>query len=452
MHFWGEGNSLAGAFRRRAGSEETHSSFATMASEPATKSLVPDGGLEKTILQPGDGEPAGKGALVSLRYSMRLQDAPADESFDSSENRRNGILRFRLGNRKVIPAVELIAESMAMGEECEVVCAPMYAFGEKGLKRKGVPPNATIFIRAEMVGLEGAVPKKVFEDMTPVERFSEAIEYKEKGNKLFKETKFEKAIAEYSKAIRFLAKVLKDPPAVPKTSVPATESKEEEVVEDGEEEDPSVESANGNTGTVTSSESSADVESKTAEAAAESVSEATPAADNPVEVAKDETDATADEDVPVIDVTADISGDAAGAPVFENDIVTNDEEGFQGAQVVDESANGVNTTEDNGEKETEAPKSDTLDSPTAVEVREMHVKTLNNLSLCCIKIGQYESAEQASTIAIQMDVLNSKAFYNRYVHRPSFSFSRIVSISILTVYFLLLFVSIVQWSCSSTAG
>lgn len=399
-----EGNCLAGAFREQAtlgrvGGKETSSSFAAMTSESAVKSLVPDGGLEKTILQPGDGEPAGKSALVSLRYSMKLQDSPGDEPFDSSANRRNGILRFRLGNRKVIPAVELIAESMAVGEECEVVCSPAYAFGERGLKRKGVPPNATIVIRAEMVALEGAVPKKVFEDMTPVERFSEATEYKERGNKLFKETKFEKAIAEYSKAIKFLVKVLDDPPAAPKANEVVSETEQKEAKGDAADESPAFESADA----ATSAENAADVELNNEQAAS----------DHAAGVVKNEIGDEDDEHVPVIDATEEESS-VAGAPLApETSTVTNDEEGFQGAQVVDESAKEATTAEDSQEKAVEDPKPDAVDGISVAEVRDMHVKTLNNLSLCCIKIGQFGSAEQASTIAIHMDALNSKAFYNR---------------------------------------
>ncbi len=359
--------------------------------ELMTESLVPDGGLEKTVLRKGDGEPAGKDARVSLRYSMRLQNAPVDEYFDSSSKRRNGLLEFSLGKGKVIPAIELIAESMASGEECEVVCAPPYAFGEKGLKKKGVPPNATVIIRAEMVRFEGGTPRKTFEDMSPLERYSEAVQFKERGNKLFKETKFEKAVAEYSKAIHYLSEVFSKPKASPakknEAALPVThETEEADSIADKAATDPA-------------SMKTAAVEDGGGNSAAMAVTD---------EVAKEKIDTSA---------------------------CTNDEEGFQEAQIVidatqSDGSGGYKTTsksetvqetmvqENVGAKlspseETPAGPNEQSIIPTESDVLDLHVKTLNNLALCCIKMGEFSSAEKGSTIAIRMDSTNSKAFYNR---------------------------------------
>lgn len=397
-----------------------------------TESLSPDGGLEKTVLRAGKGAPAGRGARVSLRYSMRLASAAAHDMFDSSSKRRNGLLEFTVGRGRVIPAMERIAESMALDEECEVTCAPKHAFGSAGLKRKNVPSNATIVIRAEMVGFDGgAKPQKAFSEMSASERFSRAEHFKEIGNRLFKEHKFEKAVEEYTNAIRCIAAVFHQPMERPRSVTKAASTpapKPSDVEAEAAELIPTSKSADA--------DAPADAPVSTTEAADSSSpsSEQVPSSDvadanavpavlaNGSGESKTEEMGTMDdsgfqEAEIVVDATIDVSDPQAPTTSVEPNVV---EAPMNSADTIPESPKAA----DGEKKEDDA-------SPTEDQVLELHVRTLNNLSLCCIKLGVHSSAEEGASLAIRMDNKNFKAFYYRFVYGADQVFCALVGLLFL---------------------
>lgn len=170
--------------------------------------VTTDGLVRKTVLTEGTGEEAGRGAKVTVKYSLHLCDGDADGALiDTSDGRPTGTLTFTQGRRKVIAALDVLTQSMTLGEKCRAVADAAYAFGSKGLKRKNVPPNSDVVLHVEMMAFEGGEKKKLLADMTPRERFDQAKVCKEDGNSLFKELKYEKAMVQYSQCIRLVSNV-----------------------------------------------------------------------------------------------------------------------------------------------------------------------------------------------------------------------------------------------------
>lgn len=335
--------------------------------------LAPDGGpgLEKTVIRPGVGPSAGNGSCVRLRYSMRLSGTSIDQAFDSSSTRLHGILEFTIGKRRVIRAMELIAASMSVGEECEVVCSPKFAFGSEGLKRKNVPPNSTIVIHVEMVSFEGGVVEKPLSEMSASERFAKAELFKEQGNKLFKETKYEKAVSEYSNAIRLLANIFTQPMVHPENVT-------------------NINTSNIASFPTTSSDSTGDVNTPGSNVDNVRAAPALVTDRNPPDNYK--SDGYQEAEV-VIDATSSEKHEVAATAVPNG-----------------ESEKGNDNTPDSISLSNYAVQ---VNEPSESQVVSLHVRTLNNLSLCCFKLGQHASAEEGATLAIRLDEKNFKGFYYR---------------------------------------
>ncbi len=95
----------------------------------------------------GDGRQAQPGLEVSISYTVRLPDGT---EVDHTEPERP--LRFKLGERQSIAALELALRAMKVGGVRQLVVPPDMAYGARG--RGKVPPNATLvmFVRLVKVG------------------------------------------------------------------------------------------------------------------------------------------------------------------------------------------------------------------------------------------------------------------------------------------------------------
>lgn len=379
-----------------------------------TEDLTNDGSLIKTILREGEGDEAGRGAKVALKYSLSLSED--SEPFDSSETRRNGTLEFSLGKKKVIPALELLAQSMKLKEKCKAKAAAPYAFGGKGLRRKGVPPNSPIFMEVEMIRLEGGEKKKALADMTPTERFEQAKECKEAGNTFFKELKYEKALTQYSQCIRYLSNVFYKPNIAPKESVASPI---------GEQTDDAKENSISQTGNKDISQDDKNVSqddkdlSQDVERSVEQGEDAEVSSEEGFDEAK------------IIDIppaVVELPPEEGDNEVIETlDVSTGGEAREEIKSVANESEERSNmpngtSNEDVNEVESKAeqPEDTTAeeaeledDDPEEVEVRSLHVTALNNLSLCLVKLEDYKQAVESATYALKMDTDSSKALYYR---------------------------------------
>lgn len=443
--------------------------------------LANDGLLLKSILIEGSGNVAERGAKVTLKYSLRLSDDRNSDTFDSSAHRKNGALEFTLGRQKVIPALEIVARSMKIGEKCRVRAASPYAFGAKGLKRKSVPPNSTVYIEVEMVDFDGGEARKPFSQMTPSERFEAAQKCKESGNNFFKELKYERAMAHYSQCIQYLAKVFykTKPSTAEKDSIPSTDQTEVREQPDGVVATGSDANINGNQDNVGSRESSKDdrddgfEEARIRDNPSETQEESLlPSADMEKKISSDTQSPVKEEkpnseeaEVEEVVETLDVSTASQSTEKLDNHSEKRQEEADVQESKADSETNGVsgttlpdtlsaqaameesNATEGTqngeqgeadgdasreqgkgpdgkaedvkdgleGESDAKQGKEDESVSPSQAEVASLHVTTLNNLSLCLLKLENYKEAVESASLALRVDSSSSKALYYRYV-------------------------------------
>lgn len=402
----------------------------------APEDLTRDGSLLKSVLVEGSGEPAGRGSKVAVRYALRLSDEEGAEPFDSSAKRRDGMLEFTLGRKKVVPALELVAQSMKLGEKCKARAAAPYAFGARGLKRKGVPPNAVVFMDVELVRCEGGEKKKSLADMCPAERFEEAKSCKEVGNNFFKEQKYEKALAQYSQSIRFLSNVfykpsstLADPAATP-VGEKVTEGKQmsEEGVNnadngEGFQEAEVIEKkSNGELNPNNHKEAQEEGDTASQQAPPVTGEGGDPAHQGRTSIHEGQTStgssgtvqAKDEEVIETIDVstTSDKTLQAELKAAKQGDDL--DSAYRQSASKLDAEEDAGISDRTQAIPASEGDSAPTSDDPEESEVRALHVTTLNNLSLCFVKLEDYKRAVDSAALALQIDPESSKALYYRY--------------------------------------
>eukprot|EP00871_Galdieria_phlegrea_P005774 jgi/Galph1/684/GphlegSOOS_G5420.1 len=110
--------------------------------------LTGDGGVQKTILQKGEGfKHPEKEDEVRVHYVGRLQDS--EETFDNSYERGEP-LKFQLGTGKVIKGWDIAVATMKKGEKAQVTIRQDYGYGESGMPPK-IPANATLVFEMELV-------------------------------------------------------------------------------------------------------------------------------------------------------------------------------------------------------------------------------------------------------------------------------------------------------------
>lgn len=365
--------------------------------ERALVNVTSDGGVRKTILTEGVGEEAGRGAKVTIKYSLHLRDGDGDGALiDTSEGRLNNSLTFTQGRRKVIGALEVIVQGMLKGEKCRALVDTVYAFGSKGLKRKNVPENAPLVLYVEMLEFEGGETQKALSDMSARERFDQAKVCKENGNAFFKELKYEKAMVQYSQCIDYVSNVFSNPASKVNSQLSTASEQSHSVAGTTE---------NGTDGHAEDGENDDQTE--------EGFSEA---------VIADEAEA---EEIEILDVS---TATAAGHSLQNND----ESHAHANGQVHDgmePSANSVASKaidSDSQQQESEhisevphdsnnvaTPNEEENDDPNEKEVRSLHVAALNNLSLCLVKMEQFKQAVESATHALIIEPDSSKAYYYR---------------------------------------
>lgn len=362
---------------------------AATAADMEAKAVTSDGGVKKKVLVEGDGDPVGVSAKVSFRYSLRLEGK--QETFDSSEKRPDGLLSFRLGKRKAIRGLEILLASMCVGERCVGTLSARYAYGSKGLPRRNVPSNSRIEAEVELVSAEQVEQKKGILEMTSRERLDEALVRKRRGNDMFNEAKLEKAVAEYRTCLKYIEYVFYRAGRKDESSN-TTQADATPVSKDSD----NATSAGSDDSTESAESPSAPVPSNAQESSVVADAEAEPGTDEgfveaQVEDAEDQQE----------------EASKAAAPIASSNSADDDSKQVSGSE--SHAAEPAGNTE-------EACEAD----PEESEVRQVHVATLNNLSLCLLKLGENKEAERLCTLASNMDPENHKPLYYRCVFASHF--------------------------------
>lgn len=110
-----------------------------------------DGGVLKLVKREGTGtELPMTGDKVFVHYVGTLLDGT---HFDSSKDRGERF-SFELGKGQVIKAWDIGVATMKVGELCQLICMPEYAYGCAGSPPK-IPPNATLVFEVELFEFRG---------------------------------------------------------------------------------------------------------------------------------------------------------------------------------------------------------------------------------------------------------------------------------------------------------
>ncbi|EGZ10810.1 hypothetical protein PHYSODRAFT_264355 [Phytophthora sojae] len=155
--------------------------------------VLGSGGIFRKMLTVNtDGIQAEFGEEVGVKYSTWV--LKTGQKVVSDEARK-----FRIGDGEVMPALELVAKMMHVGEVCEVRCDARFAYGDVGLEPH-VPPGAEMKLVVELC----RVGKKITAEMSSQELIVEATQKKESGNRYFKEKNYEQAAKLYKRALKLL--------------------------------------------------------------------------------------------------------------------------------------------------------------------------------------------------------------------------------------------------------
>ncbi|XP_053478543.1 peptidyl-prolyl cis-trans isomerase FKBP4 [Ictalurus furcatus] len=110
-----------------------------------------DGGVLKLVKREGTGtELPMTGDKVFVHYVGTLLDGT---QFDSSRDRGEKF-SFELGKGQVIKAWDIGVATMRVGEICQLICKPEYAYGSAGSPPK-IPPSATLVFQVELFDFHG---------------------------------------------------------------------------------------------------------------------------------------------------------------------------------------------------------------------------------------------------------------------------------------------------------
>lgn len=380
--------------------------------------LTPDGAVRKQVIQEGDGEEVERGSKVKVRYVLKLGEGDKEKVVESSENRKDGIFAFVVGRNKVVPMLEIVVSSMRQGEKCLVRSESSYAFGMKGLERKGIPGDTVVWMEVEMVSVEGGKKVVPLEAMTARERLDTAKSFKERGNEMFKGQKFDKARGMYVQSIRYLSNVFYKP---------AAKRKEEEKKEDNEKEngfeqanvvndvETNVQKEQGNedvNGTVKEEDEVVQVIDISSQHEQQTTHQDPQQAEQTNgDEQKQEEQAAQQEPVQVEHANGN---DQQQEQQVDEQKPVQDEHTNGNDQHVQQPADDTNQTTTGEQEQDQAEEHN--DDPDEKEVKTLHVTTLNNLSLCLVKMENYRQAVEKASLALKLDPQSHKALYYRYVY------------------------------------
>ncbi|XP_012068191.1 70 kDa peptidyl-prolyl isomerase isoform X2 [Jatropha curcas] len=160
-----------------------------------------DAKVLKKILKEGEGTlVANEGAIVTIRYTARLQEGTV---FEKKGLDGEHPLQFVTDEEQVIAGLDRAAATMKKGEQAVLTIHPEYGFGSIEVKRDLaiVPPSSVLVYEVEMLDF---LKEKAPWEMNNQEKIEAACIKKEEGNLLFKSGKYQKAGKKYDKAVDYV--------------------------------------------------------------------------------------------------------------------------------------------------------------------------------------------------------------------------------------------------------
>jgi FKBP-type peptidyl-prolyl cis-trans isomerase len=127
-----------------APSEEGQSAAASGDCEEGT--VTTESGLKYEEVECGEGEEAGRGDTVSVKYRGTLENG---KEFDA------GTYPFQIGAGAVIPGWEEGIAGMKVGGKRKLIIPPDLAYGPQG-SPPVIPPNATLIFDVELLEIQAA--------------------------------------------------------------------------------------------------------------------------------------------------------------------------------------------------------------------------------------------------------------------------------------------------------
>lgn len=122
--------------------------------QPDTAVVPPvDAEAEVNILQEGDGAVAAVGDLVTLNYTVSLEDGTVIDSSDQAGQP----VQFLLGEGMVLPAIDEGVQQIAEGGIVQIIIPPALAYGEQGVPGV-IPPNSTLTFEMELLEVSDPPP------------------------------------------------------------------------------------------------------------------------------------------------------------------------------------------------------------------------------------------------------------------------------------------------------
>ena len=103
-------------------------------------------GLKYIVTTEGEGQKAGKGALVKAHYTGKLMSGKV---FDSS-HKRDEPFSFTTGQGRVIKGWDEAFADMKKGEQRLLIIPPNLAYGDRSVGQ--IPANATLIFDVELIG------------------------------------------------------------------------------------------------------------------------------------------------------------------------------------------------------------------------------------------------------------------------------------------------------------
>merc|ERR1712196_179017 len=119
-------------------------------STPSFEEMFGGGGASSDASSSGSGDTVSSGDSVTVQYKLRL--ANGKEVYRQWGDGDGGDFSFELGGGHVIPGFDSAVSQMSVGETKDVTIDSDDAYGSKGFKAMGIPPDTDLHYTLKVVG------------------------------------------------------------------------------------------------------------------------------------------------------------------------------------------------------------------------------------------------------------------------------------------------------------